>query len=88
MNALFRKSSLERPKNVEMEEWSYLLPEPITLPFTLSFRTAEQDLGLLQIVGFADNPPSVKLQYKLVEPEISAIDKPTPPSRTGPASSD
>ena len=88
MNALSRKSSLERPKNVEMEEWSYLLPESITLPFTLAFRTAEQDLGLLQIVGFTDNPPGVKLQYKLVEPATSAIDQPNLPSRTGPALSD
>ena len=87
MNALSRKSSLERP-NAEMEEWSYLLPDPIILPFTLSFRTADQDLGLLRIVGFADHPPGVKLQYKLVAPAMSAGDPFNLPGRSGPALSD
>ncbi|MCL4180620.1 MAG: protein kinase [Verrucomicrobia bacterium] len=84
LNALARGSSLERPRDVEMEDWSYLLPEPLMLPLTLSFRTAEQDLGLLQITGIQEAPPGVYIRYGLVEPVLSLFNPPLP-TLPGPA---
>lgn len=34
---------------------------------TFFFQTREGGKGILQILGFADNPPSVKIRYKLVQ---------------------
>jgi hypothetical protein len=36
------------------------------LPATYVFRTREGGRGLLQITGFADRPPGLKVRYKLV----------------------
>lgn len=49
------------------------------LPKTFLFRTREGSLGVLQITGFTDNPPGVKIRYKLVqdlEPGQAAAQKP------------
>jgi biopolymer transport protein ExbD len=37
------------------------------LPATYVFRTREGGKGLLQIIGFAENPPGVRIRYKLVQ---------------------
>ena len=39
------------------------------LPVTYAFRTVEGAAGLLQITAVANNPPSVRIRYKLVEAE-------------------
>jgi hypothetical protein len=36
-------------------------------PWTLAFQTLARDQGLMQITGFTDNPPGVKIRYKLVQ---------------------
>jgi len=38
-------------------------------PLTFAFQTGSETIGLLQITGFTDNPPGVKLRYKLVQPQ-------------------
>ncbi|HEX5399398.1 MAG TPA: hypothetical protein VFY06_10160, partial [Verrucomicrobiae bacterium] len=35
------------------------------------FRTREGAMGILQVLGFTDNPPGVKIRYKLVENQTS-----------------
>ncbi len=35
------------------------------LPATFAFKTREGAVGLLQITGFAENPPGVRVRYKL-----------------------
>ena len=42
------------------------------LPKTYLFKTPKRTIGLLQITGFTENPPGVKLRYKLVRPPASA----------------
>ena len=37
------------------------------LPATYLFKTREGGMGVLQIVGFTNNPPGVKIRYKLVQ---------------------
>jgi predicted Ser/Thr protein kinase len=37
------------------------------LPKVYLFKTREGGMGILQITGFTDNPPGVKLRYKLVQ---------------------
>jgi hypothetical protein len=44
---------------------------PKTLPATFLFKTREGGVGVLQITGFTDNPPGVKIRYKLVQPAVS-----------------
>ena len=44
----------------------YLSAGP-TLPTTFLFATREGGMGVLQITGFTDNPPGVKIRYKLVQ---------------------
>ena len=38
-----------------------------TLPATFRFKTREGGLGILQITGFTDRPPGVRIRYKLVQ---------------------
>ena len=38
------------------------------LPLTYLFKSATGRIGLLQIIGFTDNPRGVKIRYKLVQP--------------------
>jgi hypothetical protein len=40
---------------------------PDNLPQTICFKTGEGKLGILQITGFTENPPGVKIRYKLVQ---------------------
>jgi hypothetical protein len=37
------------------------------LPATYLFKTREGGMGVLQIVGFTNNPSGVKIRYKLVQ---------------------
>jgi hypothetical protein len=39
-----------------------------SLPLALEFRTPKGLVGLLQILGFTENPRGVKIRYKLVQP--------------------
>ena len=38
-----------------------------TVPVTRAFKTREGGMGVLQVVGFSDNPRGVKIRYKLVQ---------------------
>jgi hypothetical protein len=40
---------------------------PKMLPATFLFKTREGGMGVVQIVGFTDNPHGVKIRYKLVQ---------------------
>jgi preprotein translocase subunit SecD len=39
------------------------------------FKTREGGMGLLQIIGFTENPRGVKIRYKLVQPSQAEIEK-------------
>ncbi|MBI3850194.1 MAG: serine/threonine protein kinase [Verrucomicrobia bacterium] len=45
----------------------HLLPTNAPTPLTLAFQTPTGDRGVLQIIGFTDNPRGVKIRYKLVQ---------------------
>ena len=45
-----------------------LFSEEGVFPKTYIFHTRAGGVGLLQIIGFAENPPGVKIHYKLVQP--------------------
>jgi hypothetical protein len=49
------------------------------LPSTYLFKTREGGRGILQITGFTENPPAVKIRYKLVLAQASP--KPITPGR-------
>ena len=42
-------------------------PARVPLPVTYMFKTREGGLGILQIVGFAENPKGVKIRYRMVQ---------------------
>ena len=46
-------------------------------PTTWLFKTREGGMGLLQITGFTENPPGVKIHYKLVQGGTPQITLPT-----------
>ncbi len=48
-------------------EGGVAMPGKDRLPATFVFKTREDGMGLLQITGFTDNPPGVKLRYKLAQ---------------------
>jgi len=50
----------------KMERWQSLLPDK-KIPQTCAFQTREGGMGILQVTGFAENPTSVKLRYKLLQ---------------------
>lgn len=37
------------------------------LPKTFIFKTAKGSMGILQVIGFTENPRGVKIRYKLVQ---------------------
>jgi hypothetical protein len=43
----------------------YRLDTTTALPLTFAFETRQDGLGALQITGFTENPPGVKIRYKL-----------------------
>jgi serine/threonine protein kinase len=43
------------------------------LPKTFLFKTGVGGMGLLQIIGFTENPRGVKIRYKLVQPSASLV---------------
>jgi hypothetical protein len=51
----------------EPEAKSMLGKNPKTGGDTYYFRTRDDAWGVLQVVGFSENPPGVKVRYKLVE---------------------
>ncbi|MFM2294951.1 MAG: hypothetical protein RLZZ350_1364, partial [Verrucomicrobiota bacterium] len=65
--SLLHSTRLKHPDHVELAEVSYLLPEPLNMPYALSFQTHEGAQGVLQITGFTEKPRGVKLRYKLVQ---------------------
>jgi serine/threonine protein kinase/formylglycine-generating enzyme required for sulfatase activity len=46
---------------------TYWMNRTPKFPVTLAFETGEGLRGLLQITGFSDNPPGVKIRYKTVQ---------------------
>ena len=66
MAALGKATSLPHPKNRELANRTYLLPEAPGPPL-LAFSTTDGAQGLLQITGFTENPRGVKIRYKLVQ---------------------
>jgi serine/threonine protein kinase len=55
---------------------------PDQLPQTVFFKTGAGRLGLLQITGFTEHPPGVKIRYKLVQ---NTVAPPTPTPAPAPA---
>ena len=55
------------------------MPATSKLPTTFAFKTREGGMGLLQITGFTNSPPGVKIRYKLVQ-ETSAESKGSRPN--------
>ncbi len=58
----------------EQEFWTFARPGfPVyfsavgDLPATYAFKTREGGMGILQIVGFTEDPPGVKIRYKMVQ---------------------
>ncbi len=45
----------------------YRLPTNAALPLNFAFQTRQGGVGFLQITGFADNPPGVKIRYQLAK---------------------
>ena len=64
--------ALKEPSALQRVEHSgatlYLLPDGL-LPLTLAFESREGGRGLLQITRLNDNPRTVTIRYKLVQPE-------------------
>ena len=50
---------------------------PDKLPLTIFFKTGACKLGLLQITGFTNNPPGVKIRYKLAQSTTTPSVTPT-----------
>jgi capsular polysaccharide biosynthesis protein len=46
---------------------SHLIKNPKTGQDTYFFRTRDDTWGILQVAGFSENPPGVKIRYKLVQ---------------------
>jgi len=58
------------PGELETVDQAFLIPEPDQLPWTLAFKT-RSDQGLLQILGFTEQPPGVRIRYKLVHRPVN-----------------
>jgi serine/threonine protein kinase/tetratricopeptide (TPR) repeat protein len=58
----------------EPEAKSYLAKMPNNGQDTYYFRTCDDTWGVLQIIGFTDNPRGVKIHYKLVQNSAAKID--------------
>ncbi len=85
----------------EQEFWTFARPGfPVytsaagDLPATFAFRTREGGMGILQIVGFTEDPKGVKIRYKMVQdggvgesatsgPRSAAESRKSPPARAG-----
>lgn len=55
------------------------LSEVMSYPSAYMFRTRELTFGLLQIIGFTDNPRGLKVRYKLVQTEPAKASATPPP---------
>ena len=51
----------------EPEIQSILGKNPKTGDDTYYFRTRDDQWGVLQIIGFTDNPPGAKIRYRLIQ---------------------
>jgi hypothetical protein len=69
LKALNQPTTLEHVKRYDA--MLYVLPDG-NFPLTLAFETREHAFGLMQIVGFAENPPGVKIRYKLLQSGASS----------------
>jgi len=54
----------------------FFLPEPVVLPATFAVESRTGEKGLLQIIGFTENPPSIMIRYKLVQNSSPQIAQP------------
>ena len=61
-------------------EGEYWLTQQPVFPVTLAFETAGHQRGLMQIMGFTDNPRGARIRYKLVQDSSSSIAGSTPPA--------
>ncbi len=50
---------------------------------TFAFQTRKGDLGLMQVVGFTDDPRGIRLRYKLVQPTAAPAPVSVPVQRPG-----
>jgi hypothetical protein len=67
--ALVADSQLEVLKR---DGWTfYLLPKESKAPLTFALRTTAGGMGVLQIVGFTDNPKGARIRYKLLQAATS-----------------
>ena len=71
-DTLSQLSFLRHPADLETTDRTYLMPEDTKLPWALAFETTERERGLLEIIGFTENPRGVKIRYKLVQPSGKA----------------
>ncbi len=55
------------PVKVDTTRWTMATTLTNGLPATHLFRTSEGGMGILQITGFNEDPPGVKIRYKLVQ---------------------
>ena len=60
------------------------MPGKDRLPVTYAFKTREDCMGVLQITGFTENPPGVKIHYKLVQNSESSPQSAAPTTVSGP----
>lgn len=49
-------------------EAKHIVARGVPLPATWNFKTRSGRMGVLQITGFTESPPGVKLRYRLVQP--------------------
>ncbi len=52
----------------------YILPPASQLPRTLAFQTRDGTSGLMQIIGYDDDPRGVKIRYKLLRQDAKPTD--------------
>jgi serine/threonine-protein kinase len=64
LNDALRKGSLHQSVVSDIDE--FFLPEPVVLPATFAVESRTGEKGFLQITGLTENPPGVKIRYKLV----------------------
>jgi predicted esterase len=60
----------------------YRLDTTTALPLTFAFETRQDGLGVLQITGFNESPPGVKLRYKLVQTGNASSSRPAQESQS------
>ncbi|HYA79030.1 MAG TPA: Ig-like domain-containing protein, partial [Candidatus Nitrosopolaris sp.] len=62
------------PVKPDSTRWTMATTLTNGLPATHLFKTSEGGMGILQILGFTDNPPGVEMRYKLVQSGSAAAE--------------